>query len=63
MIESAVPRDHERFLDVRFAVQNERHQLCGMIEGGLTSPLPFHSLPFGYRGWYQFLKAGQPPMA
>ena len=54
------------FNSMWIAVQNEHHQLCGMVEGGLTSPcgfLRFPSLPFGYHGCYEFLEAGQPPTA
>src|SRR5437764_6312012 len=66
MSESAFPRNRERFIDLRVAVQNERHQLCGMIEGGLMSPchfLRFPSLPFGYHGCHAFLETREPPTA
>jgi hypothetical protein len=36
LTESAFPRDRERFIDLRVAVQNERRELCGMIAGVLT---------------------------
>ncbi len=45
MTESAFPRNRERFIKLRIAVQNERRQLCGMIEGGLTSPRYYLTLP------------------
>jgi hypothetical protein len=55
IVESAIPRGGERFLDVRIAVQDKRDQLRGMVASGLSSPCEFQRFPLPPFRCHEFL--------